>query len=245
MTGDLYIATDDVDGLYEKVKGRARIKMDTGDRQFGMQDFPSGIIMDMNSVLARISVIKPDSCLPRIFTRCFARNLPENMVCFLLIAKPKDLKLLISRILVIALATSCSTTGPGFAGYDKPPKATNKYYSKNFDLSHKDLVIGKPYKSTGALLPGNNIEFYFVFYANGFVLHNSIQSEKRDNSRNLDYSKIHGEEVGSYTIKGDTLYWATKAGYMKKYNYYSARITETGLIIISQPEYLNIKQLTL
>jgi catechol 2,3-dioxygenase-like lactoylglutathione lyase family enzyme len=39
MTGDLYIFTDDVNSLYERVKGKARVKMDIGDREYGMRDF--------------------------------------------------------------------------------------------------------------------------------------------------------------------------------------------------------------
>lgn len=39
MTGDIYISTDDVDELYERVKGKARIKMDIGDREYRMRDF--------------------------------------------------------------------------------------------------------------------------------------------------------------------------------------------------------------
>jgi hypothetical protein len=155
----------------------------------------------------------------------------------------------ILTILIIVSMQSCSAFSPGFGGYDKPSKRTNKYYSKNFHLTNKSLSIGKPYKNADTTLTiGNNVVqgFYFIFYANGFVLHNSTQSTPNGkNSNNLDYAEIHGEDVGSYIIKDDTIFWGTKAGYMKNHNYYSAIIKDTGLEIISQPKHLHIKRLTL
>lgn len=39
MTGDLYIYTDDVDGIWEAVKEKARIKSSIADREYLMRDF--------------------------------------------------------------------------------------------------------------------------------------------------------------------------------------------------------------
>lgn len=39
MTGDLYVFTDNVDGLWESVQGKATIKSPIADREYFMRDF--------------------------------------------------------------------------------------------------------------------------------------------------------------------------------------------------------------
>lgn len=137
--------------------------------------------------------------------------------------------------LIILLVEGCASFSAGFGSYERPCKWTNKYYSRHFQLTNTHLAISKHYLDIA-----NNQTFYFVFYSNGFVLHNADApaSGNSTNSGELDYSKIYAEDVGSYKIKGDTILWATKAGYMKKRRYYSALITDSGLHIISCPEFV-------
>ena len=144
--------------------------------------------------------------------------------------------------LTISLVEGCGSFSAGFGSYEKPCKWTNKYYSRHFHLTNSNLAIGKHYLDIT-----NNEEFYFVFYSNGFVLHNAEAPLSANGTKpeKLDYSKIYAEDVGSYKIKGDTVFWATKAGYMKKRRYYSALITDSGLNIISCPEFVKARFLTL
>lgn len=144
--------------------------------------------------------------------------------------------------LISFLVQGCRSFSAGFGSYEKPYKWTNKYYSRHFQLTNTTLAIGKHYLDVAS-----NEAFYFVFYSNGFVLHNADApaSANGTNPGKLDYSKIYAEDVGSYKIKGDTLLWATKAGYMNKRQYYSALITDSGLHIISCPEFVKTKFLTL
>jgi hypothetical protein len=144
-------------------------------------------------------------------------------------------------LLVISLFESCGSFAAGFGSYERPCKWTNKYYSRHFHSTNSNLVIGKHYLDIA-----NNEKFYFVFYSNGFVLHNDEAPLSANGTKpeKLDYSKIYAQDVGSYKIKGDTAFWATKAGYMKKRSYYSALITDSGLHIISCPEFVKARFLT-
>lgn len=145
---------------------------------------------------------------------------------------------LIVVFLVISVAEGCGSFAVGFGSYERPNKRTNKYYSRHFQLTNENLAIGKHYFDIAS-----NEAFFFVFYTNGFVLHNSNAPSGANGK--LDYSKIYAEEVGSYKLQGDTILWATKAGYMKHRRYYSALITDSGLHIISCPAFVKAKFLTL
>lgn len=153
----------------------------------------------------------------------------------------------VSQILILG---SCSSFSAGFGPYEKPWKICNKYYRRHFKLTNQNLIIGRPYRDrdiTYDSLTKMYTESYFIFYSNGFVLHNSgIQStNSTEKIINLNYSEIFSEDVGSYIIKGDTVLWATKAGYMKRHRYYSALIVDNGLKIITCPNYIKTKFLTL
>src|SRR5690242_7243038 len=149
---------------------------------------------------------------------------------------------LIVAFLIISIVEGCGSFSAGFGSYERPGKRTNKYYSRHFRLTNSSLAIGKHYLDVA-----NSQKFYFVFYSNGFVLHNADAPLNANGTKpdKLDYSKIYAEEVGSYKLEGDTILWATKAGYMKKREYYSALITDSGLHIISCPEFVKAKFLTL
>ncbi len=141
--------------------------------------------------------------------------------------------------LFVSTFQSCSNIGQGFAGYDRPAKTSNKYYRKNFKLTNSKLKICRQYidlENLG-LYANNSTEYsYFIFYENGFVLHNSSLGGKENKPNSfLDYSKIHSQDIGSYIIIGDTILWGTRPGYFRKkmMTYYKAVISDTGLNVIS------------
>jgi len=147
--------------------------------------------------------------------------------------KPIPLYLTVAAIVL----QSCSNIGTGFAGYEKPSKRSNKYYDKHFKLTNTQLQVGKRYTDlVNKGLHANNQDEYssFVFFENGFVIHNPNYIST---SATLNYSTIHSEEVGSYLISGDTIYWDTRAGYQKKRmtQSYTALITDSGLKVINAP----------
>jgi hypothetical protein len=136
---------------------------------------------------------------------------------------------------------SCSNMSNGFAGYDKPSKVSNTYYRKNFKLTNTTLKIGRRYidKENKGLSAQNPDAFsYFTFFENGFVLHNSDYG-----LRKLNYTEMHSQDVGSYTIKGDTIYWATRPGYLSKKNmaHYQAIITDSGLKVINSTKFKDVR----
>jgi hypothetical protein len=141
---------------------------------------------------------------------------------------------------VVYTFQSCSNLWQGFAGYDRPAKTSNKYYRKHFKLTNYKLKIGRQYidLANQGLHANNPTEYsYFVFFENGFVLHNSSLGGK-ENKPNLflDYSEIHSEDVGSYIIRGDTILWETRPGYLRKkmMTCYKAVISDTGLNVVNK-----------
>jgi hypothetical protein len=141
--------------------------------------------------------------------------------------------------IIIVAMQSCSNFGAGFGGYEKPSKNSSKYYTSNFKLTNPKLKVAHRYADLDnkGLNANNANEYsYFVFFENGFVLHNS--DYKRDDNNNLtslDYSDIYSEDVGSYLIRGDTIFWGTRPGYQRKKMaaYYTALISDSGLTVIS------------
>ncbi|MCX6316900.1 MAG: hypothetical protein NTW29_06400 [Bacteroidetes bacterium] len=154
-------------------------------------------------------------------------------------------------ILAILYGQSCSNIGAGFGSYQKPAKSSNKYYNPHFKPSNPKLALCSRYvdlDNMGLQAQNSNEHSYFVFLDNGFVLHNS--DCKRDSNHqpqtSLNYSQIHSEDVGNYITKGDTVFWATRPGYLKKklMPFYAGIITDTGLVVISSP-FKNLKFLSL
>lgn len=139
---------------------------------------------------------------------------------------------------MIFFETNCSNIGQGFGSYDKPTKQSNKYYRKEFSPANSKLLLNVRYQNMDTSIRktgGSPDQTYFIFYANGFVTKDARGAVNEQNE--LDYSKITYQMVGSYITVGDTLYWGTKAGYMKKVNYYKAVILEKGLQVIDKPDF--------
>ena len=146
---------------------------------------------------------------------------------------------------------SCSNVGSGFGIYEKPSKNSNKYYNLNFKPTNPKLLLCRRYVDleNKGLNSNNENEFsYFVFFENGFVLHNSDCKKDSTNKPKitLDYSEIYSEDVGSYITKGDTIFWATRPGYLKRKltPSYAGIITDKGLAIISS-KFEKVKFLSL
>jgi hypothetical protein len=137
-------------------------------------------------------------------------------------------------VAIMILGPRCSNIWTGFGSYGKPSKTSNKYYTRNFKQTNPKLFYCRRYidLDNKGLNANNPNEFsYFVFFENGFVLHNAdcIKGQVT-----LDYSRLHSEDVGSYMIKGDTIYWGTRPGYIKRKStpYYKGIITDSGLQVI-------------
>ena len=142
---------------------------------------------------------------------------------------------------------SCSNFGAGFGGYEKPNKTSNKYYTRNFQLTNSKLKIARQYvnfENKGLNANNSNEYSYFIFFDNGFVLHNSVYKTDLNNNpkTTLDYNDIFSEDIGSYLIKGDTIFWGARPGYQKKKltAYYSALITDSGLNVLTS-QFDNVK----
>jgi hypothetical protein len=149
------------------------------------------------------------------------------------------IRTMIFIISIILGFNSCNSFWAGFGSYEKPRKNSNKYYKRNFTLTNKNLVIGKKYyaiQKTGIDSNENN----YTFYANGFVIHNNDNG--KEEIGNLNYSKIYSEDIGSYLIINDTIFWGTRPGYMKRknINYYKAIIEENKLKVLSSTKYRNV-----
>lgn len=143
-------------------------------------------------------------------------------------------------LIIIQALQSCSNFGAGLGSYERPSKNSNKYYRPDFKLANTKLKPATRYtnlENKGLDANNSNEYSFFVFFENGFVLHNS--EYKKDNNGNpataLNYNDIHSEDVGSYITKGDTVFWGTRPGYLKKKAtaYYAAIITDSGLSVIS------------
>jgi hypothetical protein len=146
-----------------------------------------------------------------------------------------------SVLFALVVLPSCSKIGIGFGSYDRPAKRSNTYYRKNFKLTNTTLKIGRRYidKENKGLSAQNPDAFsYFTFFENGYVLHNSDIGKSI-----LNYSEIHSQDVGSYTIKGDTIYWATRPGYLSKkmMAHYQAIITDSGLKVINSTKFKDVR----
>jgi hypothetical protein len=118
------------------------------------------------------------------------------------------------------MTVHCTAPGAGFAGYQKPNRYKNPYYDAGFNFPKTGLACNRKYCNSAIIEEKHkNITQngdYFVFYSNGFVLHNAhLAPDKNDLS--LNYANVYSEEVGSYAIKGDSIFIATKAGYQKHY----------------------------
>lgn len=143
---------------------------------------------------------------------------------------------------MIVFETNCSNLGQGFGSYDKPNKHSNKYYRKDFSPANPKLLLNVRYQNTDTAIRktgGSPDQTYFIFYANGFVIKDAQGDANAQNE--MDYSTITYQMVGSYITAGDTLYWGTKAGYMKKVNYYKAVVLDKGLRITEQPEFERVR----
>lgn len=160
------------------------------------------------------------------------------------------MKYFVSRLTTFVLLTlaSCSNFGAGFAGYEKPPKKSNKYYRPDFKMTNPKLKLCRKYidlENKGLSANLSIQHTYFVFSENGFVLHD--QGCKLDPNNKpisyLKYSEINSEDVGSYLIKGDTIYWGTRPGYLKKkkITYYEAIVSDSGLNVINSSQFVKSK----
>jgi len=97
---------------------------------------------------------------------------------------------------------SCSNFWTGFGSYEAPPKTSNKYYTRNFKLTNFKLKIARKYvdwENIGLHTNNQNEYSFFVFFENGFVLHNAAPMMGKDHKpiTVLKYSDIMSGDVGS------------------------------------------------
>ena len=80
----------------------------------------------------------------------------------------------------------------------------------------------------------------FLFYPNGLVLENqyNIDNPNEDTihtfTQELKYACCHAWTIGSYKISNDTLYFATKSGEMKSWQYYKGKISNNGIQVFEE-----------
>jgi hypothetical protein len=126
------------------------------------------------------------------------------------------------------------------APYHAPNVKKNKYYQKDFVHRPSFLSLDHPYGTIDTLVPdeyGKYGEEWYVFYDNGLIVNDTYSTQKIKDTitvptKQLKKQKCHGWNTGCYIIKDDTLYWGTKAGYMKEWTYHVAILKEDGLEII-------------
>ena len=142
--------------------------------------------------------------------------------------------------LILFSMISCSNYSGGFGSYDKPAKKSNAYYNPNFKLANSKLKLARPYTdldNKGLNASNADTYSYFVFFENGYVLHNASYhtGANQKSSTNLNYDDIRSEDVGNYKLEGDTIYWATRAGYQNKKMtaYYTGLVLDSGIVIIN------------
>jgi|GEM_PF-5908628 len=143
---------------------------------------------------------------------------------------------------------SCADFGSGFGGYQKPAKTSNKYYTKDFKLTNTKLKVGRRYVDfdNKGLAANNTGEYsYFTFFENGFVLHNADYKKDENNKHTtaLNYGDIYSQDIGSYMIKDDTIFWGTRPGYLRKEltSYYKGIITYSGISVITSTKFDKVK----
>lgn len=160
----------------------------------------------------------------------------------------KKIILVFYVIIFLQIIAICGCTSLGIGGsYGSPAKNSNNYYNKNFKVTNSKLKLGVKYYDYENLDDYGKLKF-FIFFDNGFVLYDSYKyNTDKSSETHLKYSKLGYQDVGSYQIKNDTIFWGHRPGYMKSKDtrYYSAIIKDKEIIIITKPSFVKTKILKL